>query len=948
MKSDMRFIRGWFIGLVLAGVCFTVAQAGPPSELEKAAAAVKKAAADKAAAAKSLADQVATAKTATETAATGVANADKAVAAAKTANDKAVAEKAAAEKAVAEKTAAAKAAADAAAAEKDPAKKKTADAVAAKAAAEKAAADKALAEKAAAAPKAAAALAAAQNTQAAAKAAVAKAAADLANANKVVAAAKIATDRAVAEKAAAARLLVVKAAAEKAAIDTRNAQGQALTAKTAAQKALSQKVAALAKVAAAEKAAAGKAAVAKTAADKATAEKAAADKALADKTTGAQTAATALANADKAVAAAKTAADKAVADKTAAEKAVADKAAAAKTAADAAAAEKDPAKKKTADAVATKAAAEKAAADKALAEKVAVAPKAAAVLAAAQKTQVAAKAAADKATAEKTAAAKVVAEKTAAVQKATAALAAANKVATDAKTASQKSAAEKAAAEKVVADRDVALKAAIANATAALANVRGGLKPLAANAWDYAKARHLLVRSGFGGTPDEVAKLHAMGLHAAVDFVVDFDKQPNVDIAFSGLPRERPDPLEGKFSAEVRNRINAARTNRENAQLAKLRLWWLKRMVESPRPLQEKLTLFWHSHFATQYNVVRNSYAFYLQNQLFRDNAAGNFGGLLYGIAHDPVMIRYLNNNDNYKGHPNENLAREIMELFAMGLDQGYTEEDIREAARALTGYTYDDYTAQFRYIDSRHDTENKTIFGQTGNWSGDDLVKLILDQPATARFIGEKLFNFFAYQDPDDLTVDRLASVLRANSYELAPLLKNLFLSEDFYSDQAMGTQIKSPVQLTVGMLRDFGVKEVSDYRSVDSTIQGMGQILFQPPDVKGWRLGRAWINANRVFIRYNSTANLLRSVVRPEARGVDVVAILEGEECKTSADVVDCLLKTCFVRPLSEQKRKELIAHLGELPPQTEWATQRSQINTRLHALLVLMLSSPDYQMT
>ncbi len=500
----------------------------------------------------------------------------------------------------------------------------------------------------------------------------------------------------------------------------------------------------------------------------------------------------------------------------------------------------------------------------------------------------------------------------------------------------------------MVAEKDAAWKAAIVNSAAVLANARGGLKLLATDAWDYAKARHLLVRAGFGGTPDEVAKLHAMGLHAAVDYVVDFDKQPTVDIAFSGLPLERPDPLEGKYSAEVRTRINARRTSRENAQLARLRLWWLRRMVESPRPLQEKLTLFWHGHFATQYNVVQNSYAFYLQNQLFRGHAAGNFGALLYAITHDPVMIRYLNNNDNYKGHPNENLAREIMELFAMGLDQGYTEEDIREAARALTGYNFDHYTAQFRYIDSQHDTENKTIFGQTGNWSGDDLAKLILEQPATARFIGEKLFNFFAYQDPGETTVDRLASVLRANHYELTPLLKNLFLSEEFYSDQAMGTQIKSPVQLTVGMLRDFGVKQVTDYRPVDGAIRAMGQTLFQPPDVKGWRLGQTWIDANRIFLRYNSTANLLRSVVRPEARGVDVVAVLEGQDCKTSAEVVDHLLKTCFVNPLSEKKRKELIDYLGELPPQTEWAKQRKQINEKLRALLVLMLSTPDYQMT
>jgi hypothetical protein len=544
--------------------------------------------------------------------------------------------------------------------------------------------------------------------------------------------------------------------------------------------------------------------------------------------------------------------------------------------------------------------------------------------------------------AEKAAADKLVAAKTPPNK------AAAEKALAGAKQATAARTAEKVAAEKALAEKDAALNGAIAKSAALLASLRGGLQPLDAKAWDYAKARHLLIRAGFGGTPDETARLHARGLHAAVDYMVDFHRQPTPEIEFSGVPPERPDPLENKYSGAVRNRINMERTNRENAQLASLRSWWLKRMVESPRPLEEKLTLFWHGHFATQYSVVQNGYAFYLQNRLFRDNAAGNFGALLYGIAHDPVMIRYLNNNDNYKGHPNENLAREIMELFAMGLDQGYTEDDIREAARALTGYNFDHYTAQFRYVDSQHDTGNKTIFGKTGNWSGDDLVRLILEQPATASFISEKLFHFFAYQDPDKGTVDRLASVMRTNNYELAAVLKNMFLSEEFYSARSMGTQIKSPVQLTVGMLRDFGVKEINDCRPLDTAIQGMGQTLFEPPDVKGWRLGPDWIDANRIFIRYNSLANLLRSVDRPETRGVDVVALLDGENCKSPTEVVDCLVKACFVTPLDDERRKELVDFLKDLPAQSEWEKQRSQVNGRLQALLVLLLSTPDYQMS
>ncbi|MCP5110778.1 MAG: DUF1800 domain-containing protein, partial [bacterium] len=258
-------------------------------------------------------------------------------------------------------------------------------------------------------------------------------------------------------------------------------------------------------------------------------------------------------------------------------------------------------------------------------------------------------------------------------------------------------------------------------------------------------------------------------------------------------------------------------------------------------------------------------FSMYRQNQLFRENAAGNFRGLLYGILHDAAMIRYLDNNKNVKGHPNENLAREIMELFAMGEDQGYTEADIREAGRALTGYNFDHSTGQFRLNLNEHDAGEKTIFGKKGPWTGDDLVRLILEQPATSRFVAQRLFEFFAHQEPADETVEKLAAVLRAGDYELRPMLKNLFQSEAFYSEEAMGTKIKSPVQLVAGMMRDLGVKGISDYAQLDTAVGAMGQKLLEPPDVKGWRRGRSWISANRMFARYNSSAELLHLAVEP-----------------------------------------------------------------------------------
>ena len=480
----------------------------------------------------------------------------------------------------------------------------------------------------------------------------------------------------------------------------------------------------------------------------------------------------------------------------------------------------------------------------------------------------------------------------------------------------------------------------------------GGLEPLPAAQWDYAKARHLLARAGFGGTPQEVERLHKMGLYKAVDYLVEYAFLPAPNLPFDGLPPERPEPI-AAFAGKARIPGAAARVQgrrlAEGSQFGPLRLWWLERMVESPRQLQEKLALFWHGHFATQNSVVAHAYNMYRQNQLLRQHAAGNFGGLLYGMVHDPAMLRYLDNNKNVKGQPNENLAREILELFSMGADQGYTEEDIIQAARALTGYTYDHFNGQFRFVHAQHDTGEKTIFGKKGPWTGDDLVKLILDQPTTSRFVASRLFEFFAHRDPNQETVEAMATVLRTNEFELEPMLKNLFLSKEFYSDSAMGSQIKSPVQLVVGMLRDLGVKDVTNSGTLDGAIRQMGQELFEPPDVKGWRYGRSWISSNRMFIRYNAVADLIKSVPQPGGRrGIDVVALVQSGGCKTADEAVDYLAKACLAKPLSSEKRKELIDYLGQLPPQSEWAKQQAEINERMQSALILMLSMPEYQVT
>ncbi|MCP4730584.1 MAG: DUF1800 family protein [Roseibacillus sp.] len=509
---------------------------------------------------------------------------------------------------------------------------------------------------------------------------------------------------------------------------------------------------------------------------------------------------------------------------------------------------------------------------------------------------------------------------------------------------------EQAEARQRVTQLDASIGQAVAERAAVVARLQGGLEPLPAEQWDYAKARHLLVRAGFGGTPEEVQHLYEMGLHKAVDYMVDYAFLPAPNAPFDALAPEKPDALAG-YAGKTRipgagGRVSSRRLT-EVAQFDALRQWWIKRMVESPRQLQEKLTLFWHGHFATQQSVVKHAYIMYQQNQLFREHASGNFGALLYGIVHDPAMLHFLDNNKNIKGKPNENLGREILELFAMGVDQGYTEKDIVQAARALTGYTYDHFSGGFRFIHTKHDTGTKTIFGKAGPWTGDDLVTLILEQPATAQFIASKLFKFFACQEPATETVERLGSVLRVNEYELAPMLKNMFLSQEFYNPQALGTQIKCPVQLVIGMLRDTGVKQVTDCRVLEQGMREMGQALFEPPDVKGWRYGREWISSNRILVRYNRVAELVRSLPQTANRqGIDVVTLLDGKGGDTPAGIIDQLAKTCLSKPLAAEKRKTLIDSLQGLPPRAQWAKQRDEINKRLQQALVLMMSTPEYQ--
>jgi uncharacterized protein (DUF1800 family) len=456
-----------------------------------------------------------------------------------------------------------------------------------------------------------------------------------------------------------------------------------------------------------------------------------------------------------------------------------------------------------------------------------------------------------------------------------------------------------------------------------------GLDPLPAGEFTPARARHLLCRAGFGGSAAEVERLCALGLHAAVDELVDFHLQPAgpTPLAFA---RDVPSPADlRQLTAEERRARVDQRNRTDRRQLGELRQWWLGAMATSPRPLQEKLVLFWHGHFAAEYRTVRDAVAMQAQNDLFRRHAAGSFKDLLHGIAHDAAMLRYLDADRNVKGKPNENLAREIMELFAMGEGQGYTEADIREGARALTGATFDRRSLEYRFRPAQHDDGQKHLFGREGRFGPDDFVDLILQQPAAARHVAGRLFAFFAYPEPDAADVDSLAATLRSADYQLAPMLKRLFRSRAFYSDRALGTRIKSPAELMVGAVRMLGLQDV-DWRQVDRALAAMGQQLFDPPNVRGWIEGEAWIDTNRILVRHNSVAALLRQQQRALANVVPTGV----QSAEQALAVLEPLL---LARPLSTDSRARLLESLAPAAP-----------GPRLFALVLLLTTLPEYQLT
>lgn len=503
--------------------------------------------------------------------------------------------------------------------------------------------------------------------------------------------------------------------------------------------------------------------------------------------------------------------------------------------------------------------------------------------------------------------------------------------------------------------------------------------PTADESWTLIEAAHLLNRAGFGGSPDEIKNFHSLGRSKAVDSLLSVKDEPD---AFP-LPAwaEEENALENQRerlaqrremqkssrgltpeAAEKIRREAFKKIQQEDRQHAlEAQAWWFRRMTKTRAPLREKMTLFWHDHFATSIQKVKQPVLLVYQNELFRSHAFGSFKDLTQAILMDPAMMLYLDTQNSQKGKPNENFAREVMELFTLG-EGNYTEQDIREAARAFTGYQLNRANGKVTHNRRQWDETPKTIFGKTGPYTGADVINLIFEKPGVATFMARKIWEYFVYDNPPDTVVAPLAETLRSNGYQIAPLLREIFMSREFYATASVRSQIKSPVQFIIQLLKQLEIDNPPAGFPVIAQ-QQLGQVLFMPPNVAGWDWGQAWINTNTLLTRYNlagfitkgaeedgNPMEMERAKIKGMAKapkragrgwkGPDYGKVAPRPLRENPEQLVDALVFRFFQCPVPDKARGSFI----------EYATAKKGVvftDKETAELCHLMLSTPYYQL-
>jgi uncharacterized protein (DUF1800 family) len=439
-------------------------------------------------------------------------------------------------------------------------------------------------------------------------------------------------------------------------------------------------------------------------------------------------------------------------------------------------------------------------------------------------------------------------------------------------------------------------------------------QPTPADPWNRKWAAHLFRRATFGPSRRDLIDAERDGLQATLDRI------------FHGAPHA----LERRQTLEDIGRVAADRDDGGD----QLRSWWVYAMLESGDPLREKMTLFWHNHFATSIAKVQSASLMFRQNSLLREHALGKFEPFLQAMSKDPAMLIWLDSNSNIKGKPNENYAREVMELFSLGVGN-YTEKDIREAARAFTGWHTDGQG--FKFVPGLHDYSAKTFFGRTGQWNGNDIVRIVLDQAAAARFLVGKLYSHFISETavPTDAFLAPLCDSFRKSGYDVALLLRTMLSSRHFYSEQAFRRRIKSPVEFVLGAVRGVAdpAKLAVAPQELARRISAMGQELFAPPNVKGWPGGRHWLNTSTIVERDNFAGGLAMGSLTKEA--------LLLPSSGSPAGVVEDLLQEYLPGGIRPDAKARIVSFVAEGKPQGPALAER--VRETVHAILAM----PEYQL-
>ncbi len=477
-------------------------------------------------------------------------------------------------------------------------------------------------------------------------------------------------------------------------------------------------------------------------------------------------------------------------------------------------------------------------------------------------------------------------------------------------------------------------------------------QPTRSDPWDHDKAAHLLNRAGFGGKPDEIERFVRIGFEAAVTEIVEFETIPDtpMTIDFSEIYAllEEAQRLR-QAGADERTRFAIVqRIQRANLQkLQELRESWVSRMIQTKRPLQEKMVYFWHGHLVSGWPEVQNAEHLHIQNELFRRMALGNYKEMILAIARDPAMLTYLDNRLNRKGRPNENFGRALLEMFTLGIGN-YTEQDVKANARAFTGWTF--RGNEFFFDRAQHDDGVKTFLGVTGNHDGTDHIDIIFQQPATARWLPIKLFEFFAYLRPEERVIDDLAGLFKVTNFSVKPLVRRILESRLFYSPRAIRAQVKSPVQLVVGAVRSLEGEQVP-IRPLLAAMDLMGQALLYPPNVGGWPKGDSWITTATILMRYNFSGLLMTGRMpglprRAGAQGLDATRFVTGTP-KTVGEVVEQLTQRLLHRSLDGRRQFGLLRTLGANRPTDRFVMDGRGSTERLRTLTHMVMSMPEYQM-